>query len=227
MKKLVLFLAVVAALVLVASCNNEYKSTVTDVEGFSGLQSYTALGEDGTEYVGFMSAAGDTLTKAEFATYEPKPEHRLIFAKYPNEGYLCALISDSGTVVEDSAYVTLVSGSSPYYKISSVRGNNYVYLIDSQKKVGPIEGLILGVDSCIVRYRVDKLYGVMTLDNVDILEGNLADRLYTDKNLIIARYGGKTYKKYDMTGKFLGTKLSSADIDLINSANEKANWKKQ
>lgn len=228
MKKLVLFLAVVATLVMLASCEKKYESKVNSVESFPKVMTYTAQGENGTEYLGFMSADGNKTTKAEFLTYEPKPEHQVIRASYAGDGILCALIDNTGNIITDSAYVSLVADADmPYYKFSRVGdAGSYIYLPNLRRKVGPIEGLILGVDSCIVRYRVDKLYGVMTLDNVDILEGNLADRLYTDKNLIIARYG-KTYKRYDMTGKFLGTKLSSADIDLINSANEKANWKKQ
>ncbi len=222
MKKLVLFLAVVAALCMLASCE-KYESKITPLDGTS-LSTYSAM-VDNVELMGLQTADGKHITEPLFSSCEVNGG--IVKATYAGEQFQQALYDVDGKVIQEKGYVQYVSRPDElsYYKLSG-KGDDYLYFPAKRAKVGPVRGTVINVDSMFIEYRVDKLYGLLTYESVDVLD-ELASRIYIGPDFAIARCGD-TYKKYDMTGKFLGTKLSQSDINFIKEANARANsWKKK
>ena len=231
MKKLVLFLALVATLVMLASCGKKYESKDVPLDGTS-LSTYSAM-VDNTECMGLKAADGTPITEPEFSSCEV--DKGVVKAVYSGEMYQCALYDLDGSMLLKKGFVHFVprDGGLSYYMMSEVpekesdkKSDDYLYFPSLHKKVGPVRGTVVNVDSCFIEYRVDNLYGLLTFEGVEVFD-ELAKRVYFSPDFVFAQCGN-TYKKYDTRGKFLGTKLSQSDINFIKEAHERANsWKKK
>ena len=227
MKKLVLFLALVATLVMLASCEN-YESKITPLDGTS-LSTYSAM-VDNVELMGLQTADGKHITEPLYCSN--KVFHGTVEMTYPGTGSCLYAVFDAfGKEIfpGKKLYVTGVNNpdSLSYLRLGTDDGD-YLYFPDMKNKplIGPMRGRETSVDSCGIYYRYgEKLYGFVNFSNIDILEAP-ADHVYTykvgDRGFVIAEHGKRgqqSYKKYELeTGKFIGTTLNSNDRALLAKA---------